>query len=162
MPYKDCRFIVESAAMMNRPKPKPDKALKFAMAEIARLKARIARLEAELASRPPGPATPVTIDLGTSTPMLPEDKRRHRVGPGERKWLREQEMRAAIKAVEHAIEWQRSPAWHELLFNERLKALGEAKAAARAEVRAELRKRWAEEDAAELVALPPHISRLME
>jgi uncharacterized protein (DUF934 family) len=78
--------------------------------------------------------------------------------------LRKQEMWTAIKDAERAIEQQRfripTRKWLALSLDQRRKMLNDAMVAARAEARAELRKRWAEEDAPPPVELPAHITRL--
>jgi hypothetical protein len=48
----------------------------------------------------------------------------------------------------------------EMSLDEKRKTLNDAMVAARAVARAELRKRWVEEDAEQLVELPAHITRI--
>jgi hypothetical protein len=77
-----------------------------------------------------------------------------------RNYDREAQMRRAIKKAEKQVDAARSPKWRALPFEERMRMLDAAKAAARKAAREDLRARWAKEDATTEVAMPPHITRL--
>jgi hypothetical protein len=82
------------------------------LAEIERLKARVAELESELAARPPGPKPVITLDTPNRKPVA-TGKRRQGVdynGAWEKKRYCEGELRAAVKAAEERYhdKWWRA------------------------------------------------------
>lgn len=156
---------------------KPDKLTRavanIAEAEIGRLKARIAELEAEVAcwragERPAKP--PVTLEQsGLSDRVTPP--RPTQSFQVNREHLRRQEMRNAVKEAEQEAErqWRRAPRSQTVDSPEARVAghhwehpLEKAKVAARAAARDELRARWAVEDAEAkaVIDLPAHIVRM--
>jgi hypothetical protein len=137
-------------------KRKPSTLERVLMAEVERLKARVAELEAELAARPATLKPTVTIDA-PSRPV-PVGKSRQSVdykGPAEKKWYRERELRAVVKEAEKKFrdEWRKVRGLSSQEYERGL-------AAFRAAARADLRTRWAAEDAEGKIELPPHITRL--
>jgi hypothetical protein len=139
---------------------------RLAEAEIGRLKARIAQLEAEVTRLggslvPPAPAP--LIDQPGIARGDAKKKTTRGVEAAIKADRRERELREAVKAADRAV----MDAWHEggrerviAEGGDLLKALGSVQAKARAAAREEVRARWAAEDAEGRIEYPAHITRL--
>jgi hypothetical protein len=110
----------------------------------------------------------------TTVPSLNRTPGGRALRPGEKAELRKVELRNAVKEAERRIEdaWYRAPrdqtvdspecqAWRATPYHQRkMHPLEAAKQQARAIARADLRARWAAEDAEPGIDLPAHITRL--
>jgi hypothetical protein len=122
-------------------------------AEIARLKARIAELEAELAARPPAAPAPATISADSSTPALRDRPARPRQETAdEKKERRDRELRDAVKEAARKFDsvWFRfGLSASKMDLDEKMRMHHAAISAVCAAVREEVRARWVAEDAEE-------------